>query len=186
MRIPSFTRELGDGVALALRDLTTVERLHELTEKNLDRLRRWEPWAQAEPDLEGGRDYTRLGMTAWAEGRSLPCVILVDGVVVGTAGASVNDYTQTAELGYWIDADYEGRGVVTRAVSALLDQLFGVRGIARAEIRAGAENTRSRAVAERLGFVHEGVLRAGLPVGEVRQDLAVYGLLAEDWAARSS
>lgn len=52
------------------------------------------------------------------------------------------------------------------------------RGIARAEIRTSVENRRSRAVAERLGFAHEGTLRSALPVGDRRHDLAVYGLVA--------
>ncbi len=176
-----FTRDLGDGVALALRDLSTVERMHDLTVKNLDRLRRWEPWAQAEPDVDGLREFTRARMTAWVEGRSIPCIILVDGVMVGSVGATINHYSQTVELGYWIDADHEGRGAVSRAVAALLDEVFEDRAVRRAEIRTGAENTRSRALAERLGFVHEGTLRAAMPVGEVRQDVAVYGLLADSW-----
>lgn len=174
-----FTHDLGGGLALALRDLSTVERMHDLTVKNLERLRSWEPWAHAEPDVEGLRAFTRQGMTAWVEGRSIPCVIVVDGVAVGAAGATIDDYAQTAELGYWIDADHEGRGAVSRAVSALLTELFHQRGIRRAEIRTGTENARSRAVAERLGFAHEGTLRAALQVGDARQDVAVYGLLAE-------
>ena len=48
-------------------------------------------------------------------------------------------------------------------------------------IRAGVENTRSRAIPERLGFTKEGVAR-----GEGRgtpgfYDLVVYGLLEDEW-----
>lgn len=182
MRTPMFTHDLGDGIALALRDNSTVERVHDLTVKNLDRLRLWEPWAQVEPDVESMRGFTRAGMTAWVEGRSIPCVIVIEDVVVGTAGATIDDYAQTAELGYWIDADHEGRGAVSRAVAALLSRLFNECGVRRAEIRTGTENARSRAVAHRLGFAHEGTLRAASQVGSVRQDVAVYGLLSESWA----
>jgi ribosomal-protein-serine acetyltransferase len=97
---------------------------------------------------------------------------------VGGLGAGLDPYHGSADLGYWITADHEGRGILTRPATALLDHVFTDRGIARAEIRTSVENRRSRAAAERLGFAHEGTLRSALPVGDRRHDLAVYGLVA--------
>ena len=58
---------------------------------------------------------------------------------------------------------------------------FGEFGVHRVVIRAGVENVRSRAIAERLGFTMEGVAR-----GEGRgsggfYDLAVYAILEDEW-----
>ena len=65
------------------------------------------------------------------------------------------------ELGYWIRANHEGRGHITRACRALIDIGFEELGLHRIEIRAGLENARSRAVPERLGFTYEGIEREG-------------------------
>ncbi|WP_416365267.1 GNAT family N-acetyltransferase [Rathayibacter sp. VKM Ac-2879] len=94
--------------------------------------------------------------------------------IVGSASLRVNSYTQTAELGYWIDAATEGRGAVTGACAALLTEAPS-RGIRRVEIRTAVENERSSRVAERLGFTREGVLASALPRGDERLDVAVYG-----------
>ncbi len=51
------------------------------------------------------------------------------------------------------------------------------RGAHRVEIRTAVDNVRSRGLAERLGFTHEGTLRSGMPLGERRVDVAVYGLV---------
>ncbi len=93
----------------------------------------------------------------------------------------INRPNDAAELGYWIDADTQGRGVVTRATRALTTAAFGRLGLNRVEIRAGTENLRSRAVPQRLGFVLEGVRRSSEKVGDRFLDHAVYSMLAADW-----
>jgi len=176
-----FTVDLGDGFALALRESWTVQPLLALIEKNLERLRRWEPWAHGEQSEQSLRTFTRAQLKGWVDGENLPCVILHDGELIGTTGARIVTYTRTAELGYWVDEDFEGRGAVSRAVSGVLARLFLDHDLARAEIRTGAGNVRSRALAERLGFEHEGTLRKALPVGQEHQDIVVYGLLRDEW-----
>ncbi|MDO9397382.1 MAG: hypothetical protein Q7T71_12605, partial [Herbiconiux sp.] len=43
---------LDDGLRLELRTLETVPQMHELTLRNLERLREWEQWAQPPQTLE--------------------------------------------------------------------------------------------------------------------------------------
>lgn len=167
--------DLGDGAALVLRDLGTVAEMHRLTVANLDRLRRWEHWAHAEQTEEAALAYTRVQLAGFAEGRTLPLAILQDGGVVGSVGARMDAQRETAELGYWIDAGAEGRGLVTRAVLAVVGHLALERAVHRFEIRTAVHNRRSRAVAERCGFELEGLLHGAFRVGSERHDVALYG-----------
>lgn len=169
-----FTHELGGGFRLALRTLDTVEEMHALTLANLERLRQWEPWALYHQTLEGTAAFTRAQLEDFVAGSVLPTVIMSGDALIGSVSLRTNSSTQTAELGYWIDAATEGRGVVTRACSALLAEVPS-RGIRRVEIRTAVENARSSRVAERLGFTREGVLASALPLGDERLDVAVYG-----------
>lgn len=83
------------------------------------------------------------------------------------------------EIGYWAAPWARGRGYLGEAVVAVsrwaLDQ-----GFQRIEIKAGTENLPSRRVAEKAGFVFEGVERSAMPLHEGRTDLAVYSLLPGD------
>jgi RimJ/RimL family protein N-acetyltransferase len=57
-----------------------------------------------------------------------------------------------AEIGYWIRADETGRGLVTEAVTAIIDVARRVGQFAHLEIRCDARNAPSAAVPKRLGF----------------------------------
>ncbi len=63
------------------------------------------------------------------------------------------------EIGYWLDSRASGKGYMAEAVSALTDLAFMRLKCRRLEIQCDAENLKSRAIPEKLGFVLEGVLR---------------------------
>ena len=69
---------------------------------------------------------------------------------------------------------------MTTAVAALVDVALGDWRLNRVEIRTDIENRRSRALAERLGFQYEGVLRQAYWVGDRYSDDAVYSMLAAE------
>jgi ribosomal-protein-serine acetyltransferase len=88
---------------------------------------------------------------------------------------------RSAEIGYWLSADAQGRGILTRAAARLIDHAIAEWKLNRIEIRAAPDNARSRAVPERLGFVLEGTLREAERVGDRYVDSVVYSMLARDW-----
>lgn len=90
------------------------------------------------------------------------------------------------EVGYWLGEGATGRGLVTRAVSAMLDYAFGTIGLHRVALLAEVGNEKSHAVARRLGFTEEGLRRAGGVNRGQYVDLVVFSLLAEEWAARAA
>jgi len=170
----SFSLDLGDGLSLALRTAATDPAVHRLIERNLDRLRPWEPWAQGEQTEADTAAFTRLQLDQFSRGAVVPTVILHGDEPIGAASLKLDSYLGTAELGYWIDRDWEGRGIVTRACAALIEHAVG-QGMKRIEIRTAAQNERSRGVAERLGFEREGLLKQALPIGDDRVDVVLYG-----------
>ena len=93
----------------------------------------------------------------------------------------VNRDTPEYEVGYFVDQEHEGKGYVTEAVRAAIGFLFRNLGAHRVRVHCDETNIRSRRVAERCGFVHEGLLREdtrspdGLLTGTM-----VYGLLRRE------
>lgn len=161
----SFTWPLGDDVALIPRTAAIAEAHFALVEANYKRLAHWFPDAfQEPPTLEGTRANLERAGQAWLDGSQLPLSIAVkaeDGWrLVGWANLVIDGPARSAEVGYWLDAGFEGRGLVTRTVTAVLDHAFGPLGLQRVGLQTTTDNTQSER-GPALG-VHAGGRIAGI------------------------
>jgi ribosomal-protein-serine acetyltransferase len=168
---------VGDGIELRRLDPEDAEALQKVIDRNRDRLRLWMWWADAST-VETTRAFIQAAIDGELDD---PLGLSVGGVVVGAMGLSADPISGNREIGYWLGEKYEGQGIVTRSCRVLISHTFAHLECHRITIRAGTGNTRSRAVAERLGFRHEGTLReaASNPLGYF--DMEVYGLLEHEW-----
>jgi ribosomal-protein-serine acetyltransferase len=109
-------------------------------------------------------------------------VILFRGEIVGAASFNQIDWTnKTAYIGYWLTAEYQGNGIMTKTARALTDYAIKELKLNRVVIKAAVENKKSRAIPEKLGFVNEGCIRQAEWLYDHYVDHMIYGMLAEDW-----
>lgn len=175
-----FRHPLSEDAELRLLELHYVEELTRLVEANQEHLGRWFPWA-SQTRLER-QDYLKSTLQRFAEGKGLPTGIWYQGELAGTIDMMHIDYRiRKAEFGYWLGEQYQGKGLATRACQVLIEYAFNTLGLNRIEINARAENARSRAVAERLGFTLEGTFRQTRYHGGRYSDGVLYSLLKEEW-----
>ena len=95
-------------------------------------------------------------------------------------GGSLHDVDlddRRAAVGYWLAADARGRGIATHAVRLIARWAFAELALARLEITCGPDNEPSLRVAERCGFVREGLLRSHRSFQGARRDTVIFGLL---------
>ena len=86
------------------------------------------------------------------------------------------------EVGYWLAPEGRGRGAATTATRLLSRWGLTALGLERIDLHASAENAASQRVAERAGFVREGVLRSYQALKGRRNDIVVFGLVRSDLA----
>ena len=70
------------------------------------------------------------------------------------------DYeNKKATIGYWLDKEHQGKGIMTRSVKILINFAFTELGLNRIQINCAPENTKSSSIPKRLGFTKEGITR---------------------------
>jgi RimJ/RimL family protein N-acetyltransferase len=85
------------------------------------------------------------------------------------------------EIGYWIHRDYVNRGLVTESTAALIKVAFEIVHVHRIEIHCNPANLASAAIPRKLGFKHEGTLRAWTRFLDGWSDSMVWGLLDTEY-----
>lgn len=86
----------------------------------------------------------------------------------------------SASLGYWVDREQAGRGVVPMAVAMATDYCFEGLGLHRMEINIRPENTKSLRVVEKLGFRDEGLRKDFLHIDGRWTDHRSFALTAPE------
>jgi ribosomal-protein-serine acetyltransferase len=176
--------DLGDDTILRPFELKDAKAIYSTVIANYDHLRRFMHWVVPDFSLRSAKDFIRRSRASTADGSAANFGIFVEGVLAGTIGIIRTDKnSKKAELGYWITAKYEGCGLITSSCRTLINYGFGEMGLHRLEIHCSVENARSRAIPERLGFTFEGTLRESQWRHDRFYDMAIYGILENEWKA---
>jgi ribosomal-protein-serine acetyltransferase len=169
---------------LRLLEEADAQELYEVIEANREHLARWMPWAAGQT-LEDTLAFIRRTREQLADKDGFQTAVIEGDRIVGVVGFHpVSWQHRSTSIGYWLAESAQGRGTMTHAVRALVDHALRTWRLHRVEIRAAVENTRSRAIPERLEFTQEGVARAAELIDDRYLDQAVYSMLAGDWLAR--
>jgi [ribosomal protein S5]-alanine N-acetyltransferase len=109
-----------------------------------------------------------------ANDEPLAFAILAGDRIAGTVALSnvVFGAFHSANLGYWIAEQLNGRGLATRAVGEMIEFAFGELGLHRLEAGTLVDNIPSQRVLEKNGFEQIGLARRYLQIaGEWRDHL---------------
>jgi ribosomal-protein-alanine N-acetyltransferase len=123
------------------------------------------------------RDLIRQGKA----GRALPFVVTYDSAMVGqlTVTGITWGSARWAQVGYWIDQAYAGRGIMPLAVAMACDHCLRTLRLHRIEIAIRPENAASLRVVEKLGFDSIGLAPRYLHIDGGWRDHLLFAITAE-------
>src|SRR6266540_1802093 len=152
--------------------------------ESIEHLKPWMPWVCSEPEplevkverlkrFRGEFDLNQdfiYGIFNKEETRLL-----------GGTGLHTRVGEEQLEIGYWIHKDFVNQGLVKESTAALVKVAFEIIRIHRIEIHCDPSNLASAAIPRKLGFTHEGTLRAKTRFLDGWSDSMVWALLDVDY-----
>ena len=114
-------------------------------------------------------------------GMVLAITLRSTGEFIGAVGLSDMKPGHLAELGYWIGKPYWNQGYCTEAACAVVEHAFSTLGLKRIYARHLTRNAASGRVMQKIGMKREGCLRQHAQKWGKLEDVAVYGILMEEW-----
>lgn len=182
----SFKLKVDDEIEIRMLEESDAETVFALVDRNREHLRRWLIWVDASDSPEITRQYIRDSKRRYERKEALSAGIWLNGEFVGAIGVVGYEWhSRLMEIGYWLSADQQGKGIITKAVTAMIDDAFNNLEMNRVEIHCATGNAASRAIPERLGFKQDGVMREGGFLNGQFVDKVIYSMLANEWKTRS-
>jgi RimJ/RimL family protein N-acetyltransferase len=187
--IPLFDELHGERVVIRPYREEDAQALFEAVAESREHIRPWLPFADQHQSVDESRDWIIKQKAQWLlrDNMNLAIWEAADPKhYLGGMGLHPHNWdTGYFEIGYWLRKSAEGKGYMSEAVRLLTDYALNELKAQRVEIRCDQQNIRSAAVARRLGFVEEGVLRneSTEPGGSVRSTL-VFSRIPSDEGMR--
>jgi len=176
------TWDLGNGVEMRLVRESDVDAVLDVVTSNYDHLRTFMEWAKPDYSRADAAEWVSKATNRESDDKPLNFCIFRYDRMIGTVGFATFDRdAKVTEIGYWIAADEQGKGIISRATEALLDIAFGKIGMNRVQIRCADQNLRSAAIPRKFGFTEEGRQRQHVIRDGVVYDFLVFGLLRDEW-----
>lgn len=177
-------RQLNPHTELRLLEEHHAAALFRLIDRNRQHLGHWLPWVT--PTEPGSvyeiQTYIRATHRRLMLNGGFDAGIWHHGELAGIVGLhEINWSNRSVGLGYWLGAEFQGKGLATRACVALIDYAFCELKLERIEIACAPNNRRSRAIPERLGFTAVGMVPQAEWLHDRFEDHVVYALTKDAW-----
>lgn len=139
---------------------------------------------EAHQSIWDTRAYIRFLLWQYHNGHpgSWGIVLKETGKVVGTIGyMSYSPDNATVEVGYSLAREHWGKGLMTEALTAVIDETFRTLNIHRIEAMHFTDNPASGRVMAKCGMTHEGHHRERICCKGTFRDVEMWGVLRSDW-----
>jgi ribosomal-protein-serine acetyltransferase len=177
-----FPLKITDDLELRLLEAHHAEVMFNLIVSNRAHLDPWLRWSGRIQTLDDARQLIDRFGKKFAAGDGFHAGLWFQGQLAGGLVChGINRESNKSEVGYWLGAQFTGKGIVTCACREVIDYLFAHEKLHRVEIQCATDNLPSRTVAERLGFTFEGIKRESEWITSSYRDHALYAMLDYEW-----
>ncbi|MCK8611994.1 GNAT family N-acetyltransferase [Apilactobacillus nanyangensis] len=140
------------GLALAEEFMSTE--LYDIIKRDREELAKWLPWANDMQSINDEAEFIR-----YAKEHNMFVLAILNGAKpIGMINLhNIDEVNHTAEIGYWLSSEYQGKGIMYNSLQSLASYAFNFFDMEELIIKAKVENEKSKHVAERASFTFQKV-----------------------------
>lgn len=160
MKKSPYIVKIDSDITLQIRTKQEGSSLFALVKKNKKHLRRYLSLVDKTKKISDSEKFIIKMLSGYKKGTSCDFGIYYQGVMVGSGGFyTIDQKNKSAEIGYWIAKEFEGRGIISKVVKKLIEIGKNKYKLHRIVIKADAKNKRSLSIPNKLKFTYEGTMR---------------------------
>lgn len=174
---PLSATTLLHGIRMEVMAASHADALAAGYRRNRTYLAPWEPLREESfYSSDGQKAVIEAKLLLFRAGTEVPWVLAAGERIIGTVTLAgiVRGPFQSANLGYWIDGEYAGRGIGTAAVAAVLEAARERLGLHRVQAATLPHNVPSQRILERLDFERIGLAPRYLRIAGQWQDHVLF------------
>lgn len=139
-----FHYQINEDLVIRQLQMSDANALFRTVEKSRGELREWLPWIETTKKPADCLAFIDLCLQGAQRRQSLNLGIFNQDKLIGCVNYNFIDWQNgSTSIGYWLDPDYQGKGVMTAAVQVLIDYAFYTLQLNRIEIRAATHNKKA-------------------------------------------
>ena len=177
---------INKNLELRLPEKEFAHTLFQLVEIQREYLGKWLPWVEKTQYEKDSLAFLKSSILFNNGGQKLTTFIFYDKKLVGSvAFVKIDKGNRSAEIGYWLDQNMQGKGIMTQSCERLIKYGFEKMDLNRIEINVAPENSKSLVIPQKLGFHHEGTIRESLFFNNKFYHGEKFSLLSKEWMEKN-
>jgi len=169
--------QISKSLKIRMLEIKDSKEHFDVVNENRSHLREWLPWLDYNTKVKDSEAFIDTTKNQYIKDKSFQCGVFYNNSLVGMCGFHpINYANNSVTIGYWLAKGYEGKGIITKCSEFFIHYAFQELKLNKVCIHVAEKNVKSRAVAERLGLINEGLEREaellyGMYVNHIRYSI---------------
>lgn len=174
--------KVDDDIILKKISEVSASRIFNSIHQSRDHLRPWLPFVDQTQSVNDTRNFIKSVQNNKCLKKDMVFEIWHLNEFAGLIALKEIDYANLkVEIGYWLDQQKTGKGIMIRSCKCLIDYVFKELKLNRVSIKIAIGNRKSTAIPLGLDFYQEGIEKNGELINNKFHDLLVFSMLKKDW-----
>lgn len=174
-------------IALIQPTIQMAEEIFQLIDSDREHIGQFLDFVSFTKEIKDEEDYLKTKLTGVANGTDSLFLISYKQELAGTIDLHfINSVSKKAEIGYWIDSKFAGKGIMPLVVDKVCALAFEDLGLNKLSIFADVDNLPSNRVALKAGFSFVATHKEDIVLHGTFRDMNHYSLLKKEYEKKQS